>query len=38
MYATAARTDLVGLGIILALALLLYALRRWRAPGLPQAS
>jgi basic amino acid/polyamine antiporter, APA family len=30
MYATAARADLFGLGIILALALLLYALRRWR--------
>ena len=30
MYATAARADLLGLGIILALALLLYAVRRWR--------
>ena len=30
MYATAARADLFGLGIILALALLLYAVRRWR--------
>jgi amino acid transporter len=30
MYATAAPTDLIGLAIILALALLLYALRRWR--------
>jgi len=30
MYATAARADLLGLGIIIALALLLYALRRWR--------
>jgi basic amino acid/polyamine antiporter, APA family len=30
MYATAARADLAGLGIILALALLLYAVRRWR--------
>ena len=30
MYATAAPADLYALGIILALALLLYALRRWR--------
>jgi hypothetical protein len=30
MYATAARGDLLGLGIILALALLLYGVRRWR--------
>jgi amino acid transporter len=38
MYATAARAELVGLGIILALALLLYAVRRWRGRGLQQAS
>jgi hypothetical protein len=30
MYATARGTDLLGLGIILVLALLLYAVRRWR--------
>jgi APA family basic amino acid/polyamine antiporter len=30
MYATAARGDLLGLGIILALALVLYGVRRWR--------
>jgi basic amino acid/polyamine antiporter, APA family len=30
MYATAARADLIGLGIILLLALLLYGIRRWR--------
>jgi hypothetical protein len=35
MYATAERTDLLGLGIILALALLLYALRRWRGVRAP---
>jgi amino acid transporter len=33
MYATAAAADLYGLGIILALALLLYAVRRWRQAG-----
>jgi APA family basic amino acid/polyamine antiporter len=33
MYATAARADLYGLGIILALALLLYGVRRWRQAG-----
>jgi hypothetical protein len=30
LYATAARSDLLGLGIILLLALLLYGGRRWR--------
>ena len=38
MYATAARAELVGLGIILALALLLYAVRRWRGRGPQQSS
>jgi APA family basic amino acid/polyamine antiporter len=38
LYATAARGDLLGLGVILALALLLYGLRRWRLSRLSQAS
>jgi hypothetical protein len=37
MYATAARADLFGLAIILALALLLYGLRRWRLRHTSQA-
>jgi amino acid transporter len=37
MYATAARGDLLGLGIILALALLLYGARRWRRRHTSQA-
>ena len=38
MYATAARGDLSGLGIILGLALLLYSVRRWRLRGAGPAS
>ena len=38
MYATAARADLSGLGIILALALLLYAVGRWRLRSASQSA